>query len=74
MDSDEEENHRRTRGGPETKTTVKEAEKKRWQLSLTISSGTSGPEDKSQLLLAKDSQEGGPVSNEEVGLMDYKLN
>ena len=39
-----------------------------------ISSGTSGPEDRSQLIFAKDSQEGGPVSEEEVRLMDYKLN
>ena len=48
--------------------------KRRWQLRLTILSETNGPEDRSQLQLAKDLQEGGPVSEEEVRLMDYKLN
>ena len=68
LDSEEEGNHRQSREGPEMKTTVKEAgKKKRRQLRLAILSETSGPEDRSQLLLAKDLQEGGPVSKEEVG-------
>ena len=57
------------------KSTVKEVGKKRRrQLRLTISSETNGPENRSQLLLTKDLQEGCPVSEEEVRLMDYKLN
>ena len=75
LDFEEGRNGRRSKGGPEVKSTAKKAEKKRRrQLQLTISSETNGPEDRSQLLLAKDLQEGGPVSEEEVRLVDYKLN
>ena len=47
-----------------------EEEEKKWQLRLAISSETNGLEDRSQLPLAKDLQEGGPVSEKEVRLMD----
>ena len=52
----------------------KQKKKRRRQLRLAVLSETNGPEDRSQLLLTKDLQEGGPVSKEEVGLVDYKLN
>ena len=44
------------------KLAAKKMEKKKRQLRLTILSETNGLEDRSQLPLAKDLQEGGPVS------------
>ena len=72
LETEEGRNRRWSKEDQEMKLAAKkmEEEEKKRQLRFAILSETSGLEDRSQLPLTKDLQEGGPVSEKEVGLVD----